>query len=158
MNKSFKGDIIITDPCYIDTVDRKLWDSDNVNVFTGRGLSQFGFTDFIWASTGVGDWSCTAYGIFEAQINLDMDYASNTIEARQSETVHLGDFCADSGLVGVFYLSEVLKFNPQFDYHLNKPWTTTLIKNFDGVIYLDQSEEYYTRLIGTGNLLFKTEL
>ena len=29
----FKGDIIITDPCYIDTEDSKLWDGDKVDIY-----------------------------------------------------------------------------------------------------------------------------
>jgi hypothetical protein len=81
----------------------------------------------------------------------------------------------------VFLLDEVLKYNPDFDYHINNPWTTTLIKNFDGDITIDVVEyeseienpeydeededyqdEYITekdeevRVIGVGNINFYT--
>ena len=48
----------------------------------------------------------------------------------------IGSFCADAGLVSVFLLDEVLKYNPDFDYHINKPWTTTLIKDFKGTVQM----------------------
>lgn len=32
----------------------------------------------------------------------------------------IGYFCADAGMVAVFLLDEVLKYNPDFDYHINR--------------------------------------
>jgi hypothetical protein len=61
--------------------------------------------------------------------------------------------------VGVFLLDEVLRFNPNFDYHLNKEWTTTLIKNFDGDIEYEVNEvdDYNVAQIrGKGNINFIT--
>ena len=55
----FKGDIIITDPCYIDTEDNKLWNGSSFDIFSGYGLSVFGFTKYFWENTEYGDWSCT---------------------------------------------------------------------------------------------------
>lgn len=65
----------------------------------------------------------------------------------------LGEFCADAGMVGVFLLSEVLSYNPQFDYHTERPWTTTLIKNFKGTVYIERTtvkKDKYIRVIGEG--------
>lgn len=61
-----------------------------------------------------GDWSCTTFN-------------SDTGE-------RIGRFCADAGLVSVFDLSEVLAYNPDFDYHTEREWTTTLIENFKGTV------------------------
>lgn len=59
---------------------------------------------------------------------------------------------SDAGMVAVFLLDEVLKYNPDFDYHINREWTTTLIKDFDGEI------NYYVdaHIIGVGNVNFFT--
>lgn len=61
-----------------------------------------------------GDWSCTTF-------NSDTDEK-------------LGEFCADAGMVAVFDLAEVLAYNPEFDYHTDRSWTTTWIKDFKGTV------------------------
>lgn len=38
-----------------------------------------------------------------------------------SDSIILGEFCADAGLVGVFYLDEVIKYNPAFKTNLTNP-------------------------------------
>ena len=73
----------------------------------------------------------------------------------------LGTFCADAGLVGVFLLDEVLKANPNFDYHITKPHTTTLIEDFDGdVSYITEmnkeTQDEFAYIVGTGNINFIT--
>ena len=79
----------------------------------------------------------------------------------------LGYFCADAGLVSVFLLDEVLKYNPDFDYHEKREWTTTLIKDFDGDIEITHREfEYFDEgemkkdsevsVVGKGNIDFFT--
>lgn len=115
----FDGDIIITDPCYViknddwhDFLDNHLWvqedTHDNFDKYFYRGM------DFIARDTLYGDWSCTVF---------DMD---------SSEAI--GSFCADAGLVGVFDLKQVLAYNPGFDYHTERIWTTALIKDFKGTV------------------------
>lgn len=100
----------------------------------GSKMEVLGIHNYITRDTLYGDWSCTTY-------NLD------TKEP-------IGEFCADAGLVSVFLLDEVLKYNPDFDYHLNRLWTTTLIKNFKGTIQFvvkeikgafDETTEYYKK-------------
>lgn len=78
---------------------------------------EWGLTNYLHRDTIYGDWSCTTYD-------------TDTNEA-------IGEFCADGGEVGVFDLEEVLRYNPEFDYHINKPYTTTLIKNFTGDVWID---------------------
>lgn len=144
----FKGDIIITDPCYIMRKDSNHDDWDVCNY--GNNMDVLGFTNYLTSGTEYGDWSCTTY-----------DKDTHKI---------LGSFCADAGLVSVFLLDEVLKYNPEFDYHINRLWTTTLIKDFDGDIEIGTSEypKYYDEeteqvvhyscvsVRGTGNINFYT--
>ena len=85
----------------------------------GDKMSKLGIKHALTNSTIYGDWSCTT---FEDKTNNK-----------------LGEFCADAGMVGVFLLSEVLSYNPQFDYHTERPWTTTHIK-----------KDKYIRVIGEG--------
>lgn len=119
--KYFSGDIIITDPCYLirDDADRDDWDKCNY----GYEMEELGFKNFMMRNTIYGDWSCTTF---------DSDTKKK-----------IGSFCADAGEVGVFLLDGVLKYNPDFNYHIEKIWTTTLIKNFEGTVQFTVTEESY---------------
>jgi len=108
------------------------WDKCNC----GRNMEIFGFTQYLTRSTIYGDWSCTTFN-------------SDTKKP-------IGEFCADCGEVGVFSLKEVLKYNPEFDYHLTKKWTTTLIENFTGDVW-DEVENEKVHIVGKGNINFITE-
>jgi hypothetical protein len=157
MKIRFDGDIIITDPCYIDYKEqgiRKLWDLNSVHLATGQGLKKHGFTNYLWSNTLYGDWSCHTFLLHDSAINT---FSQDITEKDTNGTI--GRFCADAGLVAVFLLDEVLKFNPNFDYHLNKPWTTTLIKNFIGDIEIhtiNVKDELEKVIRGTGNVNFIT--
>lgn len=89
----------------------------------GSEMEVLGIHNYMTRDTLYGDWSCTTYDL-------------NTKEP-------IGEFCADAGLVSVISLDEVLKYNPDFDYHLNRTWTTTLIKDFKGTVQFVVSEEEY---------------
>lgn len=185
----FKGDIIITDPCYIimrdeeykDLKTRPKWDDfhtvkhdEDRNKFMvesklmnkavkewaesnpdhwekceyGENMEALGINDYLCRDTLNGDWSCTTYN-------------DDTEEV-------IGEFCADAGLVAVFLLDDVLKYNPKFDHHTEKKWTTSLIRDFDGEINIVFSEYERTdcnglvgrveevRVIGKGNVNFYT--
>lgn len=190
----FKGDIIITDPCYVmkDEKDykdfssepqleafvsvfpvledffnnkelmeqyskdyekyhnaRQAWEKENPDHWKlcdyGFNMEALGFTTYLTSDTEYGDWSCTTY--------------------EEETKKELGGFCADAGLVSVFLLEEVLKYDPKFDYHLNRPWTTTLIKDFEGdieITHFEDEEETVKRpekevsVIGKGNVNFFT--
>lgn len=153
----FCGDIIITDPCYImsnqskakepkisdyytyhsiqecpdydeKTKSSKIWDemhkaytaaraaytSDWEACDYGSDMEVLGINHYMTRDTLYGDWSCTTY---------DLDTEEK-----------IGEFCADAGLVSVFLLEEVLAYNPDFNYHVERPWTTTVIKNFKGTV------------------------
>lgn len=89
---------------------------------------------YLCKSTLYGDWSCITFN-------------SDTKKP-------ICKFCADAGLVAVFLLNEVLKYNSDFDYHIERPWTTTLIKDFDGDVEIkvvhtegiyEEDSEYWKR-------------
>jgi len=150
----FKGDIIITDPCYImrakhhgtTPITEDDWNACNY----GENMEVLGIKTYLTSDTIYGDWSCTT-------VNKDTDEP-------------IGGFCADAGLVSVFLLDEVLAYNPDFDYHIKKPFTTTLIKDFDGDIEIEvvdvkyEDEDYEgvivedqeVQVIGRGNINFFT--
>ena len=119
----FDGDIIITDPCYILNHDPAHYDNDWEKCFWGENLEELGIVHAISRDTIFGDWSCSVY---------------NTKTRRK-----MGEFCADSGMVAVMDLKEVLAYNPSFDYHKKRKWTTTLIPNFKGTVQFVVKEEPY---------------
>ena len=154
----FKGDIIITDPCYIIKKDSEDWRKCDY----GDNMAALGLTNYISESTRYGDWSCSTWSTprkdVEAQLEelnalgrarweLMKQYGEDSVQAKiyddkiadaSLNIEKIGYFCADAGMVAVFLLDEVLKYNPDFDYHINREWTTTLIKDFDGEINRDQ--------------------
>ena len=193
----FKGDVIITDPCYVvkdqeieinyDTEPKaedfglieyptrldfpnredhrqaclkvmahnkvllpaydaayaewqKQYEDDWAKSECGSNMEALGVNTYLTSDTLYGDWSCTT-------VNTD------TKE-------EIGSFCADAGLVSVFLLDEILAYNPEFDYHINRQWTTTLIKDFDGEIEIVEDDfgngKIEVRVIGKGNINFYT--
>lgn len=122
----FDGDIIITDPCYITK------DSDWHKCCCGDNMEVLGINHYMTRDTLYGDWSCTTYN-------------TDTKEK-------IGSFCADAGLVSVFLLDEVLKYNP--DYKYENDWSVTYIKDFKGTVqfvvvytdgYYEDETEYHKK-------------
>jgi hypothetical protein len=142
----FEGTIIITDPCYLDSDNINLsntdwWEESNY----GKDMSKFGFTSYIGESTIIGD---STWYVFDTN---------------SEET--LGSFSADAGMVCVCLLKDVRKFNPHFEHWAKEhPQCVTIIKNFKGdveykVINVDDEEDTYQvfNLVGTGNTNFEIE-
>lgn len=197
----FKGDIIITDPCYViknreenphvypnsDDPNYRValdayrrWDREHddwIRCDCGSNMEILGFTTFISEPTIYGDWSCTTWDLgnknpkdfveeecerYRENERIKGLYGKLSAQYRKIldepkiELPSIGTFCANSGQVGVFLLNEVLKYNPEFDYHLNRPWTTTLIENFDGEIEYYVDSEECAHILGTGNINFYT--
>lgn len=148
----FDGDILITDPCYIirnkyhgiKPITKNDWGACNY----GFNMEKLGINHYMTRDVIYGDWDCTIF-------NLDTKK-------------EIGKFCADAGLVSVFLLDEVLKYNPDYDY-LKNFYSATVIKNFNGNVqfivkyqdgyYEDETEyhkkgdhweEYYLEIIGHG--------
>lgn len=127
----FDGDIIITDPCYLS----HNMSNDERRKFECCDISNYGIIG-IESDTYYGDWSCTTF-VPETKVKL-------------------GEFCADAGMVCVADLVSVLKFNPKYNDHLEKPWCATWIKNFKGTvrIAIDENKErwpaYIVHVVGYG--------
>lgn len=211
----FRGDIIITDPCYIIKSEEKRAEElgitipeypvhvvgENMDEYQdkvekwrkfdvqlndwsrcgyGENMEVLGLTTYISESTLYGDWSCTTWSTprkdVEAQLEevntlcreqyeLVKKYGVDSVQAKiyddkiADATLDLkdvGHFCADAGMVAVFLLDEVLKYNPDFNYHTNREWTTTLIKDFDGDVEYHIDEDGNAHIIGKGNINFFT--
>ena len=121
-NVEFDGDIIITDPCYI-LVEGDKHQDDWEKCGCGDDMDELGIMHFMSRDTIIGDWSCSVY---------------NSDTKRK-----IGEFCADAGMVSVLSLDEVLKYNPSFDYHINRKWTTAWIKDFKGTVQFVIHEEKF---------------
>lgn len=125
-------DVIITDPCYVVSNDDD-WEKCNY----GMSMGSLGFKQCITASTIYGDWSC------------------DTMKLKTNEVI--GSFTADAGMVGVFNLDEVLKYNPDFkDFMEVSPWCVTVIKNFTGDIQILENNYDQVYVYGLGSTNFYT--
>lgn len=177
----FKGDIIITDPCYV--LNREDLEEDDIPTkyffsyekeeiypdYDGNSSAQyqeekeyydkmnalwkdtslyeenifFEDTEFLnfkhhtmESSTLYGDWSCH---VFDTETDTP-----------------IGEFCADSGMVCVYNMEDVLKYRPDFmDYLKDRPWIATIIKDFDGYVQFEINNGNL-HVCGYGNKNFKS--
>ena len=125
----------------------------------GTNMEALGISTYFTESTIYGDWGCSTYKIEENPYAV----VNNFVEAYENEEDYeikcskLGDFCADAGLVSVFLLNEVRKYNPDIDKWIEEhSWCVTTIPDFDGEVnyYVDKSNEAH--IIGIGNINFFT--
>lgn len=125
----------------------------------GTNMEALGIFTYFTESTIYGDWGCSTYKIEENPYAV----VNNFVEAYENEEDYeikcsrLGDFCADAGLVSVFLLDEVRKYNPDIDKWIEEhSWCVTTIPNFDGEVkyYVDKNNEAH--IIGIGNINFFT--
>ena len=136
----FNGTIVITDPCYIikakhhGTIPNTNDDWNACNY--GKNLDKLGITHYLSESTQFGDWTCD-------------------VITTKDKTI-IGEFCADSGMVAVMLLDEILAYNPEFDYHIKAPWSTTVIKDFKGHVFIEPQENSGVTVVGRGNLDFES--
>lgn len=173
----FKGDIIITDPCYIMREDSNDWDKCDYS----ERMDRLGFTNYIAESTLYGDWSCTTYSTpredvenqIEELVKLDADrwdsfseYGEDSAQVKiyddkiaeaSAGLKEIGRFCADAGMVCVLSMSEVIKYNPEFPKWIEEsPWCVTVIPDFDGEVEYYVDKEDNAHIIGVGNINFYT--
>lgn len=157
----FDGDIIITDPCYIvkerDESDRPKWgdfhpyesiyeypdynEETKLSEMFRKNADALSKADREWKRKHPDDWDVCGCGSnmeslgvqkYMTRDTLYGDWSCTTFDTDTGEPI--GEFCADAGLVSVFDLAEVLAYNPDFDYHTERKWTTTLIKDFKGTV------------------------
>ena len=140
----FDGDIIITDPCYLIRADR--CDDWQLSDY-GEEMDIFGFSTYLSQWTLIGDWYCD---VFQGSVS---DVWTPVPSNRQ-----IGSFSADACRVGVFYLRDVLKYNPSFDMHITHPRCVCWIKEFKGTVSIinvpDPDGDDSIHVTGSGSLDF----
>ena len=161
-----KGTIRITDPCYIMRAEHHgttpITEDDWRACDCGQNMEVLGIKHYICESTIYGDWGCTTYKVDTDPVKIiDIiaeSYAKGDCEIDFSPvTSKIGNFCADAGLVSVFLLDEVRRYNPDIDKWIKEhPWCVTTIEDFDGNVeyYIDKNSEAH--IYGTGNINFFT--
>ena len=128
----FKGDILITDPCYI--FNQTDWDR-YCHDFDHSFIRELGFTNYIWEDTIFGDGSWRV-------LNSD-------------NNMKIGSIGADAGLMGVFLLNEVKKYCPKNNID-ELARLGAIIKDFDGNIEYNTRDAGFT-ITGKGNINFHTD-
>lgn len=156
----FKGTIIITDLCYIIRDGYTNVNDDWRKCEYGQNMEALGISHYICRDTIYGDWSCTTYKITEDPYKVIDNFigAAENGEDYGVNCFKLGDFCADAGMVAVFDLDEVRKYNPDIDgWIASHDWCVTTITDFDGEVeyYIDQAG--YAHIVGIGNINFFTD-
>ena len=127
-------DVLITDPCYVTLDDD--WHKSGC----GSRMEALGIRHYLTRDTIYGDWSCTVF-------NKDTEEK-------------IGEFCADAGLVSVFYLDEVKAYNHDIEKWIEEhQWCATIIRDFTGIVYIDLAPEknsysFEVQVIGEGNINF----
>ena len=125
----------------------------------GYNMEALGISTYFTEDTIYGDWGCITYKITEDPYKV----INNFVEAEEKGEDYgiycskLGDFCADAGLVSVFLLDEVRKYNPDIDEWIaSHSWCVTTIPDFVGEVnyYVDKNKEAH--IIGIGNINFFT--
>lgn len=136
----------------------------------GENMEVLGIHNYISESTIYGDWGCTTYKIDEEPkdfVNSVLQALKDNLEDEEYgedessipyEGEYIGGFCADAGLVGVFLLDEILAYNPDWKYWIEKHhWCATIIENFEGEVeyYIDKVYKE-AHIVGTGSINFYT--
>lgn len=169
----FKGTLVITDPCYIDSSDDK-WSKSEC----GENLSVYGCKTYISKSTLYGDWGCTTfkgskkdvtdlidewnrfYTDFFVKYNSSDNKESLCDEYQKKKKEILlahsyGTFCADAGMVCVILAEELNNKDSFLKWAKEHYWCVTIIPDFDGnVEYVVDDDNVH--IVGTGNKPFYT--
>jgi len=134
--------VIITDPCYVIANELDLERCDY-----GNNLEALGFKNYLCESTLFGNWVCTTYKTQNPIQGIkDVPKVFDNV---------IGGFCSIIGLVAVFELDEILRYNPDFIIPSGCQWATT-IQNFTGTVYYLVGDEENCHVVGVGNTNFIT--
>lgn len=113
----------------------------------GLNMSALGFDNYLCIDNLYGNWSCTLYE------------TTNSTNLGDEQNLEISKFCSDSGLVGVFLLSEIEKYDSEFDIKKFKHNEVGIVENFKGTIYIiNRTEktgfESEVMVVGVGNINF----
>ena len=126
----------------------------------GQNMEVLGIHNYITESTIYGDWSCTTYKITEDPYKAINNFIDTSEKGEDCgiKCSKLGNFCADAGLVSVFNLDEVRKYNPDIDKWIaSHDWCVTTIPNFDGEVNYYVDKQGSAHIVGVGNVSFFTD-
>ncbi len=131
----FSGDIVIGDPCNIVNSEED-WQLCRY----GKRMDKLGFTNFLY-----------------------IEFPEDSPTVVDGKNNKLGSFCTDSCAIVVVYLSELEKYNPDYEQGFYNEENRTIIKSFDGYvgyrtehIDIDGCEDEEIVIFGEGNVDFKT--
>lgn len=189
-SNKFKGDVVITDPCYFVSKKEKIqspllntkykpqYDTSRLTAVEletykrtrdnhleayskyvesvesdwdrceyGLNMKALGFDNYLCTDNLYGNWSCTLYE------------TNNSTNLGDENNAEISKFCSDSGLVGVFLLSEIVKYDSEFDIKKFKHNEVGIVENFQGTIYIiNRTEktgfEAEVMVVGVGNINF----
>ena len=146
-------------------------------------MEHLGFTNYICGSTIYGDWSYFTYKGSEPNEEVidnwrdlyleffcdynSQEYIDNPEKRKELYNTFVkdkqdfldkycyGEFCADAGMVGVFDLDEVRKYNSDIDEWIaSHKWCVTVIPDFEGEVEYQIDDNGDAHIIGTGNIGF----
>lgn len=143
----------------------------------GEDMEVLGITQYISKPTIYGDWSCTTWSTPRIDVKNQVEelnklysklykteegseenkFYEDEIVKETSTLKDIGRFCADTGMVAVFLLDEVLEYNPDFEEWIKEhSWCVTTIPDFDGDVqyYIDDNDDAH--IVGVGNINFFT--
>lgn len=159
----FDGDICITDPGYIIKDNEvqtdlpepcaeeflsytNLMDYPDIDLFR-KEIREYEKAKEKYRKETQGDWEKTSYGYNMAAIGINHFMTRTTLCGDWVCKVYdintgniIGEFCADAGLVSVFYVEEAKKYNPDFPFNKGD-FTHTIIRDFKGTVQFFVREE-----------------
>lgn len=127
--------------------------------YYGHDMEVLGICNYFTKDTIVGDWSCSTYKVNEDPFEIIDNMVKNPEKGEDYKinASKLGGFCADSGLVSVFILDEVRKYNPDIDIWIKSHyWCVTTIPDFDGEVHYYVDKDGEAHIVGIGNINFLT--
>lgn len=126
---AFKGTIIIGDPCEM-VISEDDWDKS----MYGEKMDLIGFENY-----------------------LSFEFEEDSPKVINCDTrKKIGSYCTDCCMICIVYLEELLKYNSDFNQHIEYPENWTVIENFNGCISILNNKDYLS-IVGQGNVNFYTK-
>ncbi|MDE5780243.1 MAG: hypothetical protein K2I03_02020 [Lachnospiraceae bacterium] len=130
----FCGDVIIMDPCNL-VKEEEDWEKVLTKEFDNVELEKIGIEHYM---------SFGAQGEGRAKVINDNGQV-------------IGEFCTDSTLFCILLLSDLLKYNKDFDDYNKYPGSCCVVSDFDGEITLENEGDDSYKIVGKGKNSFFTE-
>lgn len=125
--QKFNATIIIGDPCMMVKSEED-WETCDY----GEQMDKLGFKNYL-------------------SVEFDED-APDVVDDKGNV---LGSFCTDSSMILVVPFDDLMKYNPDFNVHIEYPHSCTIIENFCGEVTYNTRNDT-TTIVGKGNANFKS--